>query len=551
MLPAFSEETPPTTPDTNSNEAAAQAWQQGNAGASTPVLIPQEDGSTKIEWHGGVTVDGYVNTVSSAAGTWGSPLASGHFVKAQIQSDLRGLAPSGDVNYFQFGLTQTNDRSVLSVFPRQINNLQLGRSGPGYLLAAGDVAPNFSSLSSALGVRGLIAQKQIDNTIFSGYAGFVVPSWEMLEGRIPRTQFVRDVQGIKLEQNFNENLKLYATGQYGADRPDSPDVTGLAPSKVYAGTLGFQYALDNYQISGETAASHFNQLGEGTRSGNASIIDATWRGQSVALRVGYHNVAADFVSLSQAATPGIRESYAGADWTAATWVTFGLDLRNSKSMSRDTVFSPSQLTDTDSGSVRANINFGENYPGWGATLQQSASNSRDPSKMLSRNQQSSVGVNYSAAQWNSSIAYSLGKVRSEASSTYDSDTTTWQGSVGRSFSNADGLTSATWSINTNLNASIQEQDLLSGLETRAFTSSFSISGQRTGWGTVNLVLSKGFNTRPSQSALRMEAIQLDASCPIGTQAGVKLYLRDTRRNIDDPALAAEEKVAGMQLNYNF
>ena len=551
VQPVLAEDVTPMVPEQSSNEAAAQAWQQANVGASSPVLVPQEDGSTKIEWHGGVSVDGYVNSISSASGSFGSPLKSGHFFKAQIQSDLRGLTPSGDVNYFQFGLTQTNDRSVLSLFPRQINNIQLGRSGNGYLVAAGDVAPNFSSLSSSLGVRGLIGQKQIDNTIFSGYAGYVVPSWEMLEGKVPRTQIVREVEGIKLEQNFNENFKVYATGQYGSDDADSPDVAGLAPSKVYAGTVGFQYAIDSYQISGETASSHFNQQGEGTRSGNASIIDATWRGKTLSLRTGYHNLEADFVSLSQAATPGIRESYIGADWTAATWVVFGADLRNSKSMTRQTLFSVSQVTDTDSGSLHANINFGENFPGWGGTLQQSVSNSRDPQNMLSRNQQSSIGLNYSATQWNTSVAYSLGKVRNKASATYDSDTSTWQATIGRNFSNADGLTSQTWNISTNLNASIQEQDLLSGSETRAFTSSFTMSGQRNGWGSVNLVLSKGFTTRPSQSALRMEAIQLDATCPINTKAGVKLYLRDARNNIDDPALAAEEKVAGMQLSYNF
>lgn len=549
VLSVFAEEPSSITP--NTNEAASNAWQQSNVGASTPVLITQEDGSTKIEWHGGVTLDGYVNSMSSASGDFGSPLNNGQFFKAQIQSDLRGITPSGDVNYFQFGLTQTNDRSVLSLFPRQINNLQLGRSGAGYLIVAGDVAPNFSSLSSSLGLRGLIGQKQVDGTTVSGYAGVVVPSWEMLEGKVVRNQLLRDVQGIKLEQALSGNMKIYATGQHGVDRSDSADITGLLSSEVSAESLGFQYMTESYQLSGEVATSHYNQEDEGSRSGFASILDADWRGKNLALRAGYHNLEADFVSLSQAAPPGIREVYAGSDWTAASWLTFGLDVRNSKNITRATQFAPSQLTDTDSGSLRANINFGENYPGWGVSLQESVSNSRDPQNLHARNQQSSVGVNYSASVWNTSLAYSLGKVRSEASPSFDGDTTTWQGAIGRSFSNADGLSAATWMINTNLSASIQEQDLFIGIETRTFTSSLSISAQRSGWGNLNMVLSNGFNTRPAQSTLRMEAVQLDASCPIGTRGSIKLYLRDTRRNIDDVALETEEKVVGTQLTYDF
>lgn len=535
----------------NTNDAVVQEWSKNNAGASSPSLTQQEDGGTKIEWHGGISVDNYTNDIASQ-NSFGSSLNQGNHTLAQLQSDLRNTTQSGDVNYFQLSATSTNDRAVLSQYPRQINSVQVGRAGAGYILSVGDVAPNFSSLGSALGVRGLIGQRQVGQVAISAYAGVVAPSWEYIESRVPRTQLMKEVQGAKVEYSFTEKLKAYVTGQHGMDKADSADIAVLAPTKIHSGSIGFQYLDNDYQLTGETALSHFQQEGEQSRNGHATIVDGAWRGQTVSLRGGYHDLNAKYISLSQAAQPGIREGYAGADWVLASWISLGVDLRNSKNFTLATLFNPSQMTDTDSGSVRANINFGANHPNWSMSVQESVSNSRDPRNQRSYREQSTINLNYAQEKWNAAIAYGLAKEQSEANPRMDSHTDNWQASVGRLFNNQDAISMATWSINTNLSASLQNQHLSDGLETKAFLSSFNISAQRNDWGLLNVMLGNGFNTRPlGQSTLRMTTLQIDGSRQLGTRGNIKLYAREVRRNMNDAALFADERITGVQLSYAF
>jgi hypothetical protein len=552
-------------PETVTNEQAAQSWQQNNLGGQTPQLVQQEDGTTKIEWKGGVSADVYTNSVTSSNGTINSPLRNGTFYKGMVQGDLRGINSAGSVNYLQFGLTQTDDRSVSSLYPHQINNIQLGRSSQSYLLAMGDVAPNFSSLSSALGARGIIGQKQIGDTTVYGYSGVVAESWEALDSLVVRKQFLRDVYGVKLEHTLTQGLKVYATGQTGSDREGSitnPSVAATAlAAKLHDYSGGFQYAEGQFQLAGETASGGFQQVTQESHSGHASILDSGWRGQTVTIRAGYHDIDPGFASLSTMAVAGVKEIYGGGDWVVAPWITLGADLRNSKnsilmffqSPGFNPVYLPTKISDTDSGALRANINFGPELPGWGLGLQQNESKPRDPMSNVSRNGQSSATLNYATLTWTSGLGYSLGKVRNEASPAMDSDTTSWQFMLGRSLNNADNATPASWMFNVNLNAALQDQQfLVTGTNSRNVNYSLTFAGQRVNWGSLNLVLTNGLTTRPTgQPDLKLRSSQLEALHPFSAQSSAKIYLRDTQRNIGDPLLGADERVVGAQLIYTF
>lgn len=552
-------------PKTVTNEQAAQSWQQNNLGGQSPQLVQQQDGTTRIEWKGGVSADWYNNGVTSANGTINTPLQSGTFYKGVAQGDLRGITPAGAVNYFQFGLTQTDDRSVLSLYPHQINNIQLGRSGQGYLLAMGDVAPNFSSLSSALGVRGIIGQKQIGDTTVYGYSGVLAESWEALDNLVVRNQFLRDVYGVKLEHSWHQSLKVYATGQTGSDREGSitnPTVAASAlAAKLHDYSVGFQYAEGQFQLTGETAVGGFQQVTQQSHSGRASILDAGWRGQTVALRAGYHDIDPGFASLSTMAVAGVKEIYGGGDWMAASWITLGADVRNSKNSTLmlfqspgfNPVYIPTTISNTDSRALRANINFGPDLPGWSVGLQQNESKTRDSLSNISRNGQSSATLNYATPSWTSGLGYGLGKVRNEASPAMDSDTTSWQFMLGRSLNDADNTTPASWMFNVNLNAMLQDQQLLlTGTNLRNVNYSLTFAGQRVNWGSLNLVLTNGLTTRPTgQPDLKLRSSQLEAVHPFSPMSSAKIYLRDTQRNIGDPLLGADERVAGAQLIYTF
>lgn len=223
----------------DANDPVLQAWRQQNFGGPSPALAQQEDGSTKIVWTGSITADPYSNQVESASGSMNSALQSGTYNKVVVQSDLRGIGTNGQTTHFQLGWTASNDLAVLSQHPRQINNLQIGRSGQDYLLALGDVMPNYSSLGSALGLRGLIGQIKVGDASFHAYAGLVAPSWEALGGLVPRNQYLRDVFGGKAEYQLLPQLRVYATAQSGQDRAGS----------VPAGA-SFTPALSLHSISG-------------------------------------------------------------------------------------------------------------------------------------------------------------------------------------------------------------------------------------------------------------------------------------------------------------
>lgn len=550
---ALAQTNPP--PQAASNEQVLQNWQQNNVGGQQPVLVKQGEGETRIEWKGSVTANAYSNDIVNANGVTNTPLTSGSFYKSVVTSDMRAVLPGGNVNYFQFGVTHSNDRSVLSLFPRQINNIQLGSSGQNYMLAVGDVAPNFSSLSSSLGVRGLIGQYKLGDATAYGYAGVVAESWEALEKNVLRNQFVRDVVGAKVEYALTPSLKVYATGQRAGDQDGSitnVDIAASAlPSQIHSSTIGFQYAEGAYQLSGETALSSFRQSGQEGRSGQASILDSTWRGQSLSLRGGYHDIDPKFVTLSGMASPGVREVYAGGDWTAATWVTLGAELRNSKNISLATTDVPSTTTTTDSGTLRANINFGPDMPGWGLSLQDMESRITDPQRQISKNAQRSATLNYSAQGWTTGFGYGLATVRSQASPTWDSDTASWNLNVGRVFSDADGASPATWSLNLGLVAALQYQHMLYGSDTQNINYTLNLSGQRNGWGNFALQLVDGFITRPGASDLRSRAAQFEATHPFSSQNALKFYYRKAFRNIHDPLSGATERVSGIQYNHAF
>jgi len=536
-----------------SNEQVAQSF--GQTGGPTPQLVKQEDGSTRVEWKGGVTADAYVNDISSANGATNTPLTSGTFGKAVVQSDLRGIDQAGGVSQFQLGMTFSNDRSVLSQYGRQINSMQVGRAGPGYQITLGDIAPNFSSLSSALGVRGVFGQRQFGNTSVSGYTGVVAESWEALEGRVFRNQLIRETTGVKVEHALLPSLKFYGTSQVGVDRNDSataPAVLGtLQPIKIRTSSGGFQYQDGPWQLTGEGATSAFDQNGQVGRTGHAMVLDGSWRGSTVSLRAGHHDIGTGFAALSTAAQAGIKETYAGADWTAAQWMTVGGELRRSQisTLANDTA--PSTTTSTDSGTARATMNLGERLPGWTANLQQTESRSFDPVAQASRNGQVSAGVNYASPAWSSGVTYGLAKVRSAGAPASDSDTESLQVMLGRMLSGTPAPNlPPDWTLNVNLSAGLQRQHLLMGTDTANTNYSLGFAGQRAAWGNLNLIFTGGQITQTTGlPSLRQRGLQFEASHPLSKQSAIKLYSRETRRNIGDPLSGATERVTGFQLSY--
>jgi hypothetical protein len=537
------------------NDQVIRSWQQNNLGAAGPSLKREEDGSTRLEWKGGLTVDTYSNDISSAGGYLNTPSRTGAFYKNTFNSDLRAVHKDNVVDYFQLGATSSNDLSVLSQNRYQINNLQLGRSGEGYMLSLGDVTPNFSSLSSALGVRGLYGQRQFGEVTAYGFTGMVAESWETLGNKVPRSQYLKDVHGVKLEKAFGSTLKTYVTSQASSDREPTtgmaqPLFTPRGKSRSFSG--GFQYQGEQFGVSGETAGSRYEDDGISDRPGRASILDASWRGDGYGFRGGYHDISSGFTSLSLAAQPGVREAYAGVDWTVAPWIALATDVRRSRLTALAFAGFDPTFVDAESVAARANINFGADNPGWALAFQQAESRSMSSAAQASRNRDFSSTLNYSTPAWNAGVGFGRGKVTSEAYPAGDSLNDNWAFNVGRTFSDAQADLPQTWSVGVNLTAGAQTQRLLEGGKTSNTSYTLTLTAQRAGWGSVNLLVLSGRTTQLyGGPSLRLEGFQLDAIYAITDRLSVKAYARGTRRNIDDPVLATKESVAGLQFTLSF
>jgi hypothetical protein len=554
------------------NKQVLQNWQQtaGNA----PGLVPAADGGTRIEWKANVAFDVYRNeiTAPSASPQTATPLRSGDFQKLQIATEIKLVQPAGDTTYLQASGLGSNDRSVLTRYPDQLTNLQAGRTSQNYKINAGDFAASLSSLGTNLGMRGLSLSRQFESWGVTAHAGTIADSWEALANRRPldatpaRSRFLRDAYGVKLDNTVTPEFKAYVSAQGFSDREGSlpTEQATLAPADGRAATVGFTYQQGQFNASGETALSRYQERDQLERKGHASILDSTYRIDQWAIRAGYHDVNPNFVSLSQAVPPGIKESYLGADWVAATWITLGLDLRDTQNRTPaiallppptdPAAIPPPQVPSTAnkvrSVNGRAAINFGPEHPGWNLGFNSSDARGEDNQGLANRNYNFGTTLAYASPTWTMNTMLGRGKLENAANPQFDSKTTNYQLQLGRNYSGEAPAGIPLWTLGWNANLSQQTQRLVSaGTETKNLTYGLGINAQRIEWGRLALTLSDGSATQPAGGPdLKTRSVQLEATRPLGQQNAFKVYLRDTHRNVGAPTLQTEERVGGVQLN---
>lgn len=559
------------------NDAAARAWEKQSG--SKVVLNPSVDGGTTIEFHGSINADYYHNKIETPAGSGSinSPLQSGSFYKVISQGDLRATGKEGGVTYVQGTFTHSDDRSVLSRYTNQLTNFQIGRTNKDYQVMLGDVAVNYSQLSSGLGLRGLSGTKQFGSYTVSGHMGVITETWESLmdkkdalDGLPARSRYTRDVAGIKLEKAFTPSLKVYATTQRYNDQEGSVLAGSIStlPANVRASTAGFTFQEGQFSLTGEGASSRFGEKDQTTRKGDAGIVDTNYRLDSLAMRAGYHKVSSSYGSLSQAVPAGVEESYVGADWTATTWMTLGAEYRDSTRttpsytvISAGPVLTPVAGTSTETQALtsRANFTLGPDLPGWGLTFQDTHTEGKDTNGLSTPSTNFTSSVTYSSQTWNGMASAGTGRVENAASPASDSKTYNGQLQLGRQITNGTNETPATWTANTSVTGGQQRQYLIN-LGTSTFTTNygFVFTLQRVASFQFNSSFTESITTQTTGGPdLKSRAVQVDASYPLGkpAEAGArapgiaKLYYRDNLHNIGVATLRSRENVVGLQLGY--
>ena len=555
----------------NSNEDALKAWKAASNDQAVPVVVKAEDGTLKFEWHGTFATEVYNNDIKPPPSQeLATPLNTGNFAKAILTSDFRILEPGGQVNFLQFGLTASSDRSQLSRYRNQLNSLQLGRTGAGYQYGAGDAAVSFSQLGSTLGLRGLNVTQQLGKLSLATYGGVVSDSWEALYNRTPldhsaaRSRFSRNVLGSKVEYALATGLKVFTTAQGYNDSVASIDADKVTqqPSAARALTTGLSYQDGPWTVTSEIAASRFKERYQLERIGNAVLLDGVYRQSEWSIRSGYHNVAPKFISLSQSASPGIKEWYTGADWTAATWLTVGTDYRDATNRTvaleilplpapEGEVAAPVSVqaatsSNTNSFSNRANLNFSALLQGVSLSLATSSNRGEDTQKNKNRNKNSNAALAYSSSTWNVNTGYTVGKVASSSSPQADSSSRGIQAQVGRNYTG----TAIPWSLGWSVTAGDQLQKMIAaGTQTKSRTHGFTINGQRSDWAQVTLSYQGASVTQTTGGpTLATRSLQLDIVRQFNQLCSLKAYLRASSRNIGDAALRTEERTFGFLLN---
>ncbi len=548
----------PPGPGAEANSQVLQTWQEQTGQA----VWVNDNG--QVEFHGATSVDAYGNSVSSPSGNPAlSGLRDGNKARGIFQGDIRSTSPEGDVTYVQGVLSSTNDRGVQSRYATQVNSLQVGRAGPGYQIAFGDVVAAFSNLSSSLGLRGGLVAREMDAFTFTAYAGTVADSWEALansaalDGLAPRTRYLRDVYGAKLDYRLSTQTSLFATAQGYNDRMSS---TTLFPgSPAYDGsvlTFGGKQQATQGQWAAE--AGHSRRRDANTNidaSGNALALDGSYRWTAFGVRAGFHDLGANYASLAQTVAPGVREWYVGGDWNLTAFLNVGVDLRHSLSRLAPSAGFAGTSNELDTVNTRVSYSV-ESLPGLMFSLSDTRNKGEDNAGTSLRNNQTQLSAAYGSGAWNGQLTVGKGESSNSASALASSQTRSVQASVGRSFSDAIGAAgmAPAWTVATQLFASAQEQDLAATattLKNRIIGLNGSLQSQR--YGNWSAVLQTQKTTQPAVGAagLTTRSLILDWSKSFTQQWTAKAYARINRRNHGDFLLQVDERVVGVQGSYQW
>jgi hypothetical protein len=531
------------------NGAVAAAWSQAAPSAPVPEVVTPPDGGTRIEWSGGVSLDIHNNDASGGATL--NPNPNGSFFQLRAQGDLRANQADGGLNWLQFNATRSDDRALQSV-NTLIGSFQGGFSGKDYQVMLGDVTPDFSSLGTQLGIRGLMARKMLGQTVLSGTAGTLAPIWNDLWDRDHRAQYLRHVAAVKLDTPLGDATRGFVTMQGYSD--DTGSLGGTANGFMEAAdgqlaTAGIVYQKDKLSVVSEFGLSRWNADSQSSEDDRAFLLDGAWSDQGYTLRGGHHDLGQYYTSLSSQVTPGIRETYLGGDWQAATWLALRGDLRRSRNEQAKAVGSAAALT-TNSAALGQVITFGADWPNLTLTLNQDISDGETQADDDIRYKGYGVLLGYTAQNWNGSLGINQRWVSNDADVANDSRTDGATLQIGRMFMDDPG--NPTWSLGLQASVGYQFQKLDAGGDNQTTQYGLGLAATRQGWGSLNANYTLGMVDPTTGADLKNRGYLIEAIHPLKENKGeIKLYAQDNRNFSGNSSLYNRTRTLGAQVSLPF
>jgi hypothetical protein len=547
------------------NSQVLQQWE--GAGGQAPQIVSEQGGGTRIEWHGGIAWDKYVN--KSTGGDTLTPQHNGSFYVAQVTSDLRGTQPDGDVSYFQFSGNHSNDRAVLSN-PSQVGVFRIGQVGQAYKFEAGDVIANFSTLGANTPMRGLYGEGFLGKAYVGASAGVISESWEALANTAPRSRYLRNAYAAKIDLPMGESTHFFVTNQGYSDDSSSGipgTVVGgtiaLADANGRNTTLGFNHQQGQFSLQGEVGTGYWQEAGQESYNDHAVVLDAGYQLSTVTLRAGHHDIGTYYTSISAMGGAGVNENFINASWPAKSWLSLNIDLRNSENKlaappspatAPGSTIPPVNTTGnsskTDSGSLNANINI-EAVPGLSSNLVYMETKGENSDGGRNTNKNHGAGLNYLYQTWNGSVNYQQSITNNSGTTSSNSTTDTWNYLVGKTWSDGDQDTAPSWNLNLNFGFGTSNQTLDSGASTKGENALVNLTAQHFNWG--NLTAAYGYNTITSpldgsKSEQRQYQIETAHSFAKQNRAGIKFYWQHSD-SFTGAAFGYTEQKLGLQLSY--
>jgi hypothetical protein len=471
---------------------------------------------------------------SSANGVSGIPACEQAYMRRL------GENPELQTAYLQFrdsGMVDTG-------YPEYPRRQQLIGSAvnPGNNLAADAVSANFSNLGTNLALRGRYCKTQFGSTKVTAAVGTFADDWASLasgQSAVP----TRDAAAAKLEHGLGDNLKTFFTAQgYQYDRRGMP--AGIASGQwggAQSVTTGLDYRKGRFTLLGEVGGSHRDDGLQNEQESSAAAFDGSWQASNnMTFRLGHHDVGRFYTTLSGLATPGLTETYAGAKWNAASWLSLDTDMRRSlnrlatDAVARDNV---SMLTS-------ATIAIPQ-FVGWGFNLQalQSAGDNTDGS----RNDLTNYGaaVRYATKTWQTGLGFSQG--------TFDKARASENGtSAGVNYDVAifwnDVMASVppSWNARFTFGTAYQHQDFESGLTARNSNANVGIAVQHERWGMFSAAIAHGRIGQVAGGNVDSQSYQSEFSKPLSKRHSLKFYYRQTRSVDYNAASEIRDQSGGMQ-----
>lgn len=405
------------------DEEILREWQQ--AGGEVPLEFNQKAESANTDesineprWkhQSSSAVQAYTRTAEGANLT--NPHNDGQFYKIERADNLKYELSADESLFIDTKFTYGEDRAHQKV-NLLINNVLLSYKSKWFQFDVGDVATDFSSLSTSVAHRG--AQIQVDNSLIQIRlaTGTIVPSWHELTNQQLRTQYLRQLTAGALEFKLYKGLLFYITQQSASDVETSftPVGSSFANSSI-SSSFGFDYKNSWLQFEIEAAESKLKQLNTTDKKDTAYVADLSLNSEFTTSKLGVHYYGPYFSTPSGKVVSGLAEQYANLSFRKPYSFNSQIEFRKTENLLVNLI---DEKRSTPTNSYSAGIGY-EFKNDWRVNLNAAQSKTDLEASKRSLNSMQSMSVYRNQENLNLSLSFSQSYYRNDYSSASDSKT---------------------------------------------------------------------------------------------------------------------------------